>query len=130
VSVSIDPALENLLVPRENSSSEQSGIGVRLARLRKEAGLTQVELAEKLDVPQSMVSDYEREGLRLHAELLIQLCQILKVSADEILGLAQSSSPPPKQNRRLYRKLKDIDRLPKRDQEALLRTIDAFLSRS
>ncbi len=33
-------------------------------------------------------------------------------------------------NRRLYRQLQDIDRLPKRDQEALFRTIDAFLSKA
>lgn len=130
MSVAICSALESLLVPRKTEPQEQSGIGARLARFRKEAGLTQVELAEKLGIPQSMISDYEREGLRLHAELIIQLCQIFKVSADEILGLAGATQPPAKRNLRIHRKLKDIDRLPKRDQEALLRTIDAFLSRS
>ena len=33
-------------------------------------------------------------------------------------------------NRRLYRQLQSIDKLPKRDQEALLRTIDTFLSKA
>jgi hypothetical protein len=33
-------------------------------------------------------------------------------------------------NRRLSRRLQAIDALPKRDQEALLRTIDAFISKS
>lgn len=33
-------------------------------------------------------------------------------------------------NRLLYRQLQSIDRLPKRDQEALFRTIDAFLSKA
>jgi len=33
-------------------------------------------------------------------------------------------------NRRLLRRLQQIDGLPKRDQDALLRTIDAFLSKA
>jgi hypothetical protein len=33
-------------------------------------------------------------------------------------------------NRRLSRRLQAIDALPKRDQEALLRTIDAFISKT
>jgi hypothetical protein len=33
-------------------------------------------------------------------------------------------------NRRLYRQLQSIEKLPKRDQEALLRTTDAFLTKA
>src|SRR5207247_2491036 len=35
-------------------------VGQRLARLRRERGLTQVELAERLGIAQPIVSDYER----------------------------------------------------------------------
>jgi len=34
------------------------------------------------------------------------------------------------EHRRLLRRIQQIDNLPKRDQEALLRTIDAFLSKA
>jgi len=61
--------------------------GERLARLRRERGLTQQELAELLGVSQPVVSDYERGELRLHGELILQLAEILDASADEILGL-------------------------------------------
>jgi transcriptional regulator with XRE-family HTH domain len=37
-----------------------------MARLRRERGITQVELAEMLGVPQPMISAYENGGLRLH----------------------------------------------------------------
>ena len=37
-------------------------IAKRIAKLRKERGLTQVELAKKLKSPQSIVSRYERGG--------------------------------------------------------------------
>ena len=60
-----------------------------------------------LGVLHGNTSDYERGELRLHGELLVKLARILKVSADEIL-----------------------DKLSKRDREALVRTLDAFLSKT
>ncbi len=93
--------------------------------------MTQVELATALDVSQPVVSDYENEVIKLSGETIIQLARILGVSADEILGLekpARGASGSIK-NRRIFRQLQLIDRLPKRDQEALARTIDAFLAK-
>ena len=43
-------------------------VGQRLARLRKERGFTQVDLAQKIGIIQSLVSDYETDRLRLTAE--------------------------------------------------------------
>ena len=98
---------------------------------RREKGITQVELAERLGVTQSVVSDYERDALRLNSELIVQLTQILGVSADELLGLVKpAQNNAPIKNRRLYRQLQNIEKLPKRDQQALLRTIDAFLTKA
>jgi transcriptional regulator with XRE-family HTH domain len=90
--------------------------------------MTQVELAERLGVSQPIVSDYERGELRLHGELIVRLTEILRVSAEELLGL-DSPRPmtAPLKHRRVLRRLQEIDRLPRRDQQALLRTIDAFL---
>jgi transcriptional regulator with XRE-family HTH domain len=105
--------------------------GARLARLRRDKGITQIELAERLGVTQSVVSDYERDVLRLNSELIMQLIEILGVSADELLGVAKASTGgAPIKNRRLYRQLQNIEKLPKRDQQALLRTIDAFLAKA
>jgi transcriptional regulator with XRE-family HTH domain len=105
-------------------------IGARLAQLRKEKGITQAELAERLEISQPMASDYERGKLRLHGELIVQLCEILGVSADELLGLNGSKPQKATKNRRLTNRLQAIDKLPKRDQDALFRTIDAFISRA
>ncbi len=108
-------------------------IAERVARMRREKGITQVEMAELLGVSQSVVSDYERGALRLHGELIAKVAEILGASADEILGLevkAASKEQGAATNRRLLRRIQQIDSLPKRDQEALLRTIDAFLSKA
>jgi transcriptional regulator with XRE-family HTH domain len=109
------------------AASPEETVGQRLARLRRERGLTQVELAERLGVAQPIVSDYERGELRLHGQLIVRLTEILGVSADELLGLAPAPPARPVTYRRLVRRLQAIDRLPRRDQQALYRTIDAFL---
>lgn len=103
-------------------------IGQRLARIRRERGMTQAEIAEKLGVAQPVVSDYERGELRLHGELIVKLTQILRVSSEELLGLEKAKgNGTPVKNRRLARRIQEIERLPRRDQQALLRTIDRFL---
>jgi len=117
-------------VARARQASEES-FGERIARLRREKGLTQEDLAERLGVTQPVVSDYERGRLRLHGELIVQLAAILGVSADEILGLrASGRSNGAVRNRRLLRQVQALEKLSKRDQQALLRTIDAFLAKA
>ena len=105
--------------------------GERIARLRREKGLTQEDLAERLGVTQPVVSDYERGRLRLHGELIVELARILGVSADEILGLkTPGRSNGAIRSRRLLCQVQQLEKLSKRDQQALLRTIDAFLSKA
>lgn len=111
----------------EIDDEREETIGQRLARLRRERGLTQVDLAPRLGVAQPVVSDYERGELRLHGELIIRLSDILGVSSEEVLGLKKTPSNGTLRSRRLLRRLQQIDRLPRRDQQPLLRTIDRFL---
>jgi transcriptional regulator with XRE-family HTH domain len=96
--------------------------------------MTQVELAERLGVTQPAVSDYENDDIRLPADVVVQIARIVGVSTDELLGLKDAAAPragsPSPRSRRLYRRLKDIEKLPRRDQQALLRTIEAFLSKA
>jgi transcriptional regulator with XRE-family HTH domain len=118
-------------VPRATKTKPApESIGQRLARMRKERGITQTELAAELGVTQSHVSEWERGNLRLHGELIAEIARLLEVTADELLGLSSAGERPGTRNRRLVRRLREFDRLPKRDQEALLRTIDAFLDRA
>jgi transcriptional regulator with XRE-family HTH domain len=115
---------------RKTESDAKETIGQRLARLRRERGITQVELAEKLGLAQPHISDYEHDAVRLNGQVLIQLNRILGVSVDELLGVEKPRPTGPIRNRRLLRRLQDLERLPRRDQQALLRTIDAFLAKA
>ena len=128
-----DGRLEETVLGQKRGLASEEGskaIGERLARLRKERGITQIEMAELLGASQSNISDYERGVLRIHGELLAKLAGVLKVSADEILGLEKSAPSRAPRDRRLLRRLQDVDKLSKRDREALMRTLDAFLSKA
>ncbi len=106
----------------------KESLGQRLARLRKDRGFTQVELASKMGIIQSLVSDYERDRIRPYPEMLARFALNLDATIDEIVGLQRpKAKEAPPLNRRFLRRLQQVDKLPKRDQEALLRTIDAFL---
>jgi hypothetical protein len=78
----------------------------------------------------SSVSDYERDHLRLHADVILAIATFLDLSTDEPLG----RQPVPRAHRvtdsRLLERMALIERLPKRDRDALLRTINAFLSKA
>jgi transcriptional regulator with XRE-family HTH domain len=103
-----------------------------LTRLRKARGITQVQLAELLETTQSLVSKYERGDLLLHGELIVRLSDVLRVSTDELLGVDRKSKKAPPlpviTEKRLLRRVEMLQRLPRREKEALLRTIDAFLA--
>ena len=106
-------------------------IGKRIARLRKERGYTQVELAEKMGLLQTLISDYERDVLRLNAEMVIRFAQAFDITTDELLGLNSPSDHKRKNlqnpSLRLLRRLKKIENLPVSQQKTLLTTIDTFL---
>ena len=101
--------------------------GERLARIRRERGFTQVELADKVGIIQVMISHYERDKLRIHGEMLARLALALGVSTDEILGLKATKSSGHRPRRRVLRRLEQIERLPETRQRALLTTIDTYL---
>lgn len=109
--------------------------GQRLARLRKERGLTQTELAEKIGIIQVLIADYERDKLRLNAEMICRLAKALGVSADILLGLKKTETDSvlvknSALSLKLARRLQKIDQLPGAKQKALLQTIDIYLQAS
>ena len=59
--------------------------------------------------------------------MIVRLAKTLRVSTDEMLGVQPESRDGAIVSRRVLRRLQAIDQLPKRDQDALFRTIDAFL---
>lgn len=100
----------------------------RLARLRKERGWTQVELAERVGITQRLLSDYEIGRLRLNADIVVRLADALEVATDELLRPNGRKAPlRAKPSLRLQRRMEKIEKLPPHQQSTLLKTIDTFL---
>jgi transcriptional regulator with XRE-family HTH domain len=102
-------------------------LGGRLARLRKEQGLTQIELGAKTDLSQVLISDYERGRLQPSPDTLIKMANALGVATDELLGLKGKPASGSKPSLKTLRRLKKIEELPPSQQKALFKTIDNFL---
>ena len=104
-------------------------IGRRVRAIREARGMSQVELAEALDTYQTVVSAIERGARGLTVQQVARFAAALDASPDRILGHDGAAKETGLKDRRFLRRLQKIERLPKRDQQALLRTIDAFLSK-
>jgi len=109
-----------------------TALGKRIAVLRKKKNLTQVELSELIGVSQSRISYYEIGRIRPPHEFIAKIAEALDVTSDEIFGIEKrpASTDNDQLERRFIRRLRLVKDLPKRDQDALLRTMDAFLRRT
>ena len=119
------PKPSKLSLPPQPLSDETSG--QRLARLRRERGFTQVELAERTGLVQTLVSDYERGKLRLNAEMIIRFATALEVSTGDLLQPSSGPKPARKTSRRVLQRLERIEALPMHVQSTVLKSLDLML---
>jgi transcriptional regulator with XRE-family HTH domain len=106
---------------------DESTIGKRLREIRESRGMTQTELAERLNIKQALISAYELGAVRMHGALIAGIARALGASADEILGLDKQRQVGAVRDRRLARLLDEINGLSRRERDALLRTISNYV---
>jgi transcriptional regulator with XRE-family HTH domain len=103
-------------------------LGQRLARIRKQCGYTQVDLAKKIGIIQSLISDYETDRLRLTAEMAVRFALALRISTDELLhpkaGKKKSGKKP---SLKVMRRMEEIEKLSPRQQTLVLSALDSIL---
>ena len=109
---------------------DEKTIGRKLREIRLRRGITQVEVARRLGISQSLYSEYERAELRLHAGLVAGLARILGSSADELLCIKPSKDNGMPKDRRFLQRLPKIDKLSKQDRQTLLSIIDTFVAKT
>ena len=105
-------------------------LGGRVALLRKELGLTQVQLAETLGISQQMVASYEVGRRRIPVSMLSQLSHALKVQTDALLGSETKAKakrgPAPK----WQQQIEAIAQLPKAQQRFVSQVLDTVLAQA
>lgn len=72
----------------------KSQVGSNIARLRREAGLTQADLAEKLNYSDKAVSKWERAESMPDLLTLVQLAEVFGTDVNQLLTSEEASSTP------------------------------------
>jgi transcriptional regulator with XRE-family HTH domain len=118
-----------LPTPTKTEALPKKEIGVRIRALRQQRRLTQTDLAKVLETHQTAVSQIEIGNRGVSLQQVVKLARALRVPLDEILG--DAGTPGPRngrmKDRSLVRRLEKIERLSKRQKQALLVTLDNFL---
>lgn len=85
-------------------------LGPRIAALRREAGLSQAELASRLGISASAMGMYEQGRREPGAETLVAMARELDVSVDYLLtGQLRSEQEVQKLNRMLLERINTAD---------------------
>lgn len=129
--------LGELFMPRTLADDERAKgnieHGLRLARFRKAAGLSQKELADRIGVAQPIISRYEKGQRKLYDDMLAELAAVLEITPNDILGIASSKTRDAEAaslSKRMVTRLKKIEQLPRRAQDHLIGMIDLALKGS
>lgn len=94
--------------------------GERLAELRKNKGLKQEELAERLGISKSALSKYERNVSEPDDKLKVKFAEFFNVSLDYLLGLTREECPVHNTGSTLI----IVDDLPQAARDDLLKYLD------
>lgn len=104
--------------------------GAHLLALRKNAGLTQVEVAEALDVAKANIANWEWSSKPPRAELLPKLADILGVPVADILGSTPSTPKLPRRSGPIGETQKTFEKvrmLPRPQQKKILEMVNALV---
>jgi transcriptional regulator with XRE-family HTH domain len=122
-------AAEEAVPKRKAIEGGQETFGQKLARLRKDAGYSQSELAAELGISKRMVAYYEGETDHPPTTLLPALARVLNVTPDQMLGFESIAPRKRTVDNRLWRRFKQIEQLSTRERREVIKLLDVFLDR-
>lgn len=102
--------------------------GKRLTALRKAAGLSQTEVAEKLGIPQRTFSYYEREARFLPSNLVQPLAELFGIPIADLLGGDAKPTAKRGPKSRLERIMEEVRRLPRTKQDFIAKLLGQILT--
>jgi len=112
-----------------NSKDEHffKALGARIALGRKAQNLTQLQLCERLGIPQQTLANYEGGHVRFPASMLPTLAQILGMTLDELLGQEKNKGKRGPVSR-LQQQIDRIRELPKTKQQIVMEMLEMVLA--
>lgn len=108
------------------SKRPRPAFGERLRALREAAGLSQQQVAERLDMTQTAYAWWERNPVALRPVQLQSLAAALNVTVEELMGVGQNKKRggPVGKARRMF---EEVSRLPRDRQQHVLRVVEDLL---
>ena len=99
--------------------------GQRIARIRKEQNITQVQMAGSLGVSQQAVASYENGVRRIPLSMLAPIAKVLSVPVQELLDIKINSKRGP--SSKMQQKIEKIRKLPAGKQKVAMDMLDTIL---
>ncbi len=101
-------------------------LGKRVADLRKESGITQVQLADMLEISQQLIAAYEAGTRKIPASMLPRLTKLFAVSLEELVGMERM---PAKRGPAsiLQRQIEQVGLMPRAKQKFITEMLDALI---
>ena len=109
-------------------SKMKESMADRIQLLRKQAGLTQIELAGKIGVSKSQFIRYESKDVQPPANIINKLADVLGTSVDFLIsGDKTEKAKASLKNSELIQRFKEVDSLPEEEQGVLIKIISAYV---
>lgn len=116
--------LDEIMTKNDTNFFKQ--LGQRIAKARKEAGLTQIQLAEILEISQQHIASMEVGRRKLPASAIPTLVKLFGLTSDELLGLQDK---PAKRGpaSMLQRQIEQVGSMPRAKQKFITEMLDALI---
>lgn len=101
-------------------------LGMRITHLRKEHGITQVQLAETLGVSQQTITAYETGRRRIQVSALPAIAKVLRVSVEDLIGEPRKAAKRGPTGK-LQQQMEEVSRLPRAKQQFVMQMLDTVL---
>ncbi len=106
-------------------------IGKQIQELRKQNGLNQSQLAEKIGISLTQLQRYENKGVQPPADVLKKLADTFNTSIDFLVyGNTEQKAQQSIKDNELLSQFKAVEELDSKDKSTIKDIIDAFIKRS
>lgn len=108
---------------REPSPPSVHGFGRRISDARKAHELSRAALGSAVGTSGPVIGKYEREEMMPSVETAARIAEHLGLSLDYLVGRASVAT----RDRAMLARIEDIARLPERERDSILLTVDHFI---
>jgi transcriptional regulator with XRE-family HTH domain len=107
---------------------DRSPFGEKLLAARQQAGLSQIQVAEKLGITQQTYAGWERRTTSLKPEYISKLSALLNVSVDYLLGHENGGKRKGGPTGKARRVFEEVSKLPRHKQQRILGIVEDLIA--